>query len=206
MRTRLAPALAFVSGLRRSRRARSLITASLAIVAGSVTIGALASAAATRNTYGERQSMPVARHDLEVGHVIDERDVAWRTLPIALTAGSTAVEPIGRTVIEPVVGGEVLLTRRLSGSTDLGRAGAIPRTSRAISLERTELTPPLRPGDEVDLLTASSRSGATTIARRARVLEVSDRAIVVIVAESETSAVARAALDSTVLIALRGQE
>jgi Flp pilus assembly protein CpaB len=206
MRTRLATILDSIARLRRSHRGRTLITIALAIGAASVTIGSLASAAATRDLYGGRRPMPVAGHDLAVGQVIDASDIEWRTLPIALTAGSVASEPFGRTVIEPVVSGEILLDRRLSGSVGVGKAGAIPRTSRAVSLERNALTPPVEPGDEVDLFTASSKSQASVIARRAQILEVADHAVVVIVTESETAAVARAAIDAAVVIALCGQE
>ena len=192
-------------GTRRTRHLRMILTLSIAVLAGVVTLRAVAGAEATRDRFGTLRSMPVATHDLAIGHVIVSNDLEWILLPIALSATSTVEDPIGRTVIEPILDNEVLVDARISGSVGAGRAAVIDRTSRAISIERSALTPPMRPGERVDIYTASPRSGATAIARHALVLEVDDRAITVVVSETETAAVARAVIDGSVILALRGE-
>jgi Flp pilus assembly protein CpaB len=182
------------------------VFAVIALLAAAVTLRALAGAAATRARYGELRRMPVAAADLTIGHTISDADIDWRMLPVALVAEPIAQDPIGRTVIAPVVHGEVLLQPRVSGTFDAGRAAIIPRTARAISFERSEHTPTVRPGERVDLYASGARSAAAAIARAALILEADERSITVVVTETETPAVARAALDGDVILALRGEQ
>lgn len=189
---------------RRSRRLRVMLTLTAAIIGALITVRALADAAAVRERYGVLRSMPVASHDLEIGHTIEDDDLVWTMLPVALMATSPVSDPLGRTVIEPVVGGEVLLDHRVSGSVDAGPAALVSRTSRAIAIDRSLPSPALEPGDRVDLYASTPRTGVPTVARRAMVLEVDDHAVVVVVTEAEAPAVARAALDGAVVLALHG--
>jgi Flp pilus assembly protein CpaB len=176
----------------------------MALLASVVTLRSVSAATALRDTYGHRIGVTVARSDLAVGHVINTRDLERRELPAGLVADGAAADPLGRTVIEPIVAGEVIIDRRLSGSPAAGLDALIAAGSRAVTLERTGVTPPVDPGDRVDLFAPAARGTVVRIARRARVIEVTDRTVTVAVAENEAPAVARASIESTLAMALIG--
>ena len=188
----------------RDRSLARILLALAAAVAAAVTIGSVTSARSLRDTYGHRIRVTVARGDLAVGHEIRSVDVEELELPEALIADGAANDPIRRTVIEPILAGEVIVERRLSGSTAAGIDALIGAGTRAITIERDPTTPPLAPGDRVDLFAPAVRGGSVRVARRARVLAVDDHAVSVAVTESEAPAVARASIDKIVLIALIG--
>lgn len=182
---------------------RFLIIAS-AVVAAVVTIGSINAARSLRDTYGHRVEVWVARSDLPVGHVLTNDDIDRRELPAALIPAGLAPDPATRTVIEPIVTGEPILDRRLSGSTVAGIDALIGSGSRAITIERDPTTPPVEPGDRVDLYAPAVRGGVVRVARRARVLAVDDRAITVAITENETPAATGASLEKILSVVLLG--
>ena len=171
------------------------------LIAGVVTIGTISSARSMRDSYGRRIEVAVARTDLAVGQVITERDIERRDLPAGLLAEGLDPNPTSRTVTEPILAGEPIPDRRLSGSTAAGIDALIGPGARAVSIERDPTTPPIGPGDRVDLL---ARGGAVRVARRALVVAADDRAITVAVTEAELPAVAGASLDKILSVALIG--
>ncbi len=182
---------------------RLLIVISAA-VAAFITIGSISGARSLRDAYGHRIMVSVARSDLPVGHVITDRDIDRREMPESLIASGVAPDPETRTVIEPIVTGEPIMDRRLSGSAASGIDALIGSGSRAITIEREPTTPPVEPGDRVDLYAPAVRGGAVRVARRARVLATNDRAITVAIAEAETPAAAGASLDKILSVVLIG--
>ena len=174
------------------------------LIAGVVTIGTISSARSMRDSYGRRIEVAVARTDLAVGQVITERDIERRDLPAGLLAEGLDPNPTSRTVTEPILAGEPIPDRRLSGSTAAGIDALIGPGARAVSIERDSTTPPIGAGDRVDLLAPAVRGGAVRVARRALVVAADDRAITVAVTEAELPAVAGASLDKILSVALIG--
>lgn len=198
----------------RSRRrplARWAFTAALAILAGAMAAGAVGRAEAARAAYGAARTVPVARHDLAAGAVVAEADVEWRELPVAVVPPDVADDPVGRTVRQPVLAGEVVAGARLAGEGS-GPLALLDRGSRAVAVPVDGAVPQLRVGDRVDVMApetpgaaSSARSaGARRVARAAAVLAVDDDAVTLAVAATDVPALARAVLDGTVALALVG--
>lgn len=204
-------------GPARSRRLRTISLAILMTLAAGITLHSLQSASATQSVYGNRRMTTVARRDLDIGHIISSDDIERRELPEAFIPGSwegagpskadevPTEYPIGRTVIEPIIAGEVVLPRRVSGSGFSGLRATVPGTTRVVSIERSAYVPALRPGDRVDLCAPGLGARAVVIGRRALVVGVDEDAVTVAVAEVELPAVARAIIDGDVILALIGE-
>ncbi|MBU6328868.1 MAG: hypothetical protein KGR18_02815 [Acidobacteria bacterium] len=186
------------------RRLRSATTIAVVLLAALATARLVGEAAALRSAYGTRRRLPVARADLLVGHVVGAEDVDWRDLPVALVPSGASPDPVGRTVRAPIMAAEVMVDQRLYGSAAAGPAGLMEGSERAVAIERDALTPAVRPGDRVDLLGGGARAATAPLARRARVLAVDERSVLVAVTATEAVPVARAALDRTMLMALVG--
>jgi len=177
------------------------ISASAAAVA---TIGSVTGAHSLRDSYGNRVEVAVARSDLHVGQVITEQDFERREIPGSLIAAGAVSEPRNRTVIEPILAGEPIMDRRLSGSLAGGIDALIGPRSRAITIERSPTTPTVEPGDLVDLFAPAVRGGAVRVARRAHVLAADDQSVTVAVLETEAPAVAGASIEKILSILLIG--
>jgi len=175
-----------------------------ALATAVVTIGSITGAHSLRDSYGNRVEVAVARTDLRVGQVITEQDFERHEIPGSLIAAGAASEPRARTVIEPIVAGEPIMERRLSGSLAAGVDALIGPRSRAITIERNPTTPAVEPGDQVDLFAPAIRGGAVRVARRSRVLAADDQSVTVAVLETEAPAVAGASIEKILSILLIG--
>lgn len=201
----------------RRRSPRTIAMVVLMTLAAGTTLRSLQSASAVQSVYGPRRMMTIASHDLDIGHIISADDVERRELPEALIPdgweGDAAVEaggeptgdPIGRTVVEPIVAGEVVLPRRVSGSRASGLSAVVAGTSRVVSIERSALMPAVRPGDRVDVCAPGVGSRAVVISRRALVVGVDEDSVTFAVTDAELPAVARAIIDGDVIVALIGE-
>jgi hypothetical protein len=201
----------------RSRHLRTITMVVLMALAAGTTLRSLQSAAATQSVYGHRQMMTIASRDLPIGHVISSDDIERRELPEALIPGgrgdertaedgdNPVQEPIGRTVVEPIIAGEVLLSRRISESRASGLPAVVPRSNRVVSIERSALMPTLRLGDRVDVCAPGVGARAVVISRRALVVGVDEDSVTVSVTDAELPAVARAIIDGDVIVALIGE-
>ena len=122
--------------------------------------------------------------------------------------------PVGRVVTEPLVTGEVIVERRLSGGTATGAAALVGPGRRALAVP-VEATPPgLEVGDRVEAyapattggsladLARAQGSGARRVARDALVIAVDDRSVTVSVAGAEAAGLAAAVLDGALTLAL----
>lgn len=191
--------------VRRSRLLRPALAAAIVVITGVITADALSGASEVQRAYGERRSMAIAEQDLEIGHVIEAEDLVERELPVAVVPSDPVADPIGRVVLEPIVAGEVVVSRRVSESAGSGPAALVPSSRRAIAIERSPLMPPVRPGDRVELLAVGSGARASIIARRGLVIEAGNESVTVTITEAELPAVARAILEGTVILALIGE-
>jgi Flp pilus assembly protein CpaB len=201
----------------RSRHLRTITMVVLMALAAGTTLRSLQSASAAQSGYGHRQMTTIASRDLPIGHVISSDDIERRELPEALIPGgrkderlaedgaNPIDEPIGRTVIEPIIAGEVLLSRRISGSRASGLPAVVPGTNRVVSIERSALMPTLRPGDRVDVCAPGVGARAVVISRRALVVDVDEDSVTVSVTDTELPAVARSIIDGDVIVALIGE-
>lgn len=175
-----------------------------ACAAAVATIGSITGARSLRNSYGNHVEVAVARTELHVGQVITEQDFERRQLPESLIGAGVASDPLTRTVIEPILAGEPIMDRRLSGSEAAGIDALIGPRSRAITIERSPTTPAVEPGDRVDLFAPAVRGGAVRVARRSRVLAADDQSVTVAVLETEAPAVAGASIEKILSILLIG--
>ncbi len=202
----------------RGRSARWIATLILAVAAGCLAAGVVARAEHTRAAFGTSQAVPVASTELEPGHVVTDDDVHWAELPIAVVPSDWSADPVGRTVTEVVLPGEVVLRRRLSGGGSSGPRALLPAGGRAIGVPLDPTAPDLVVGDRLDLYapeelfgaatiedtlrSGSSSSGARQVARGAVVVAVDTESVTVGVTGTEAPRVARAALDGAITIAL----
>lgn len=191
-------------GRRRRRTARVVVAAALALVAGSVTAGLVHRAAELAGRYGEHATYAVARRDLAPGDTIAASDVDWRSLPVALVAGRSVGEAVGRTVVAPIIAGEPIVEERLAPHGTHGPMALAPDGTRAIAVPSTGAVPPVAAGDRVDVYAVSiDGSGRTQrVAGSAVVLAVDEHAVTVAVERGEVAATARAALEQNALLAL----
>jgi len=191
-------------------RVRWSITAAVALCSLAWTVSTVNSADAAATAWGQRRTVPVATSDLEPGRVITAADITFVDRPIAVVPNDVAVSPIGRSVTRSVARDEVVLERRLSGGSATGAASQLAENSLAFAIPSDASTPPIRIGDHVALYapsevvaTSTRASGpASRIADRAVVIAVSEEAITVGVVIAEASAVAKALLSASVIIAL----
>jgi Flp pilus assembly protein CpaB len=180
-----------------------VLTAALALCAGGLTAGVVGRASEVIDAYGTRHAVAVAVHDLEIGDEIGADDVAWRELPTALLTGSPLEAPTGRIVTARTLTGEVLVAERVGPEGVRGPMAIAPPGSRAVALPVVAGRPPVRVGDHVDVLAVSlETTRAQRVATRAVVVDVGDEAVTVAVQPDELAATARAALESTAVIAL----
>jgi hypothetical protein len=200
--------------LARGHGLRWALAVVLAVVAGSVAAATVQRAEQARAAYGEARRVPVAAADLTVGTELTEGDLAWIDVPTGLVPDGVADTPVGRTVTEPVVRGEVLVERRLSGGATTGPADLVGPGRRALAVPADAAPPGLVVGDHVEAYAPSTSggsltdlaraqgSGARRVARDGLVVAVDDRSVTVSVAGVEAPGLAAALLDGALTLAL----
>jgi Flp pilus assembly protein CpaB len=190
--------------IRRSSVAYWTTALALALVTGVFVAGVVRGAEERAARYGDVRRVLVARRSVPSGAVLRAADVVERVMPQAfIPRGLLARSPVGRTVVVPLVAGEVLLASKvapdgLRGVTALLRAG-----ERALALPVGPGTPPLAIGDRVDVMaTAPDGSDTAVVAKAARVVGVDERAVTVAVHPADAPGVAAALAAATVTLAL----
>ncbi len=202
------------------RGRRSLLirwAATAGLVAASVALVTAASGRAERleAAYGSRRRVPVARHDLAVGHVLDADDIEWRDLPPAgVPSDVVAGSPVGHTVVDRVARGEVIGDLRIAPGGLSPLAAAVGPGQRAVALPHPDGGLALAVGDRVDILagrrmagdlTDAPDQGASVVARAVPVLAVGAGDVVVAVRDSDAPVVADAVSQATPVLALVGR-
>lgn len=183
---------------------RAALALVLAALAGVVAARSVGRAEQLRAAYGTTRAVPVAARDLAPGQVVAVDDLRWEDRPTGLLPDDPAPDPVGRTLLQPVAAGEVVLRRRLLDGAG-GPLALVPPGGRALAVPVAATAPSLRVGDRVDVLAADAgavASGARRVAREATVVAVADDRVTVAVTASEAPAVARASLDGLVALAL----
>lgn len=211
--------------LQRSTVRRTVIAATAAGTA--LIVGSLARAGTeARDRWGETRPVAVAQRDLEPGEVVDAAAVEVRELPRAVVShGALDVEPVGSVVRYPVLAGEPLVGDRLAPEGLSGLAALVPEDGRAVSVPIGPLgMPPLQVGDTVEVLVVLPPSGdisghgdheqherqlastepAFPLVSGARVIDVGEQAVTIVVARTDAARVAYASANGVVVLALTG--
>ncbi|HZN15141.1 MAG TPA: SAF domain-containing protein [Acidimicrobiales bacterium] len=189
---------------RRSGFTYWLLAGTLAAATGVFVAGRLHDAEAAAARYGGLRRVPVATRSLRIGSVVRAGDLTTRAVPRQfLPSGPVATRPLGRTVVVPIVRGEVLLAVKLAPDGLRGVAALLFDRERALAVPTGPGTPPLEVGDAVDVLATTPEDAATTVvAHGARVVGVDERAVIVAIEAVDAPGVAAALAAATVTLAL----
>ena len=168
--------------------------------------------------FGTLRPVPVAAHAVPVGTSLDASDVRMRTLPRAViprgAVASTAGAVVGRVALVPLSEGEVVTAAKVAPTGLTGIAALLTDDARALAIPTTAGTPPLHPGDHVDLLasfdvdrqpgdSAGKESPPTfPVAKHATVLDVGHQAVTVAVTADEAPRLAYALTHGAITLAL----
>lgn len=157
------PDLIFVTaGIRRVLQrpvVRRTIVVLVALGTAAAVAGVLRSTQQARAAWGDARPVVVAVRALEPGDVLDAAAVEVRDLPtVAVSAEALASPPAHATVREPIAAGEPVVPGRLAPTGVTGTAALVPDGHRAVGIPVGQLaTPPLAPGDVVDVVLLSSQ-------------------------------------------------
>jgi Flp pilus assembly protein CpaB len=154
--------------------------------------------------YGDIVLVPVATRPLRLGATVRSGDITMRAMPRAFVPeGAVVRDATGRTVIVPVVAGEVVLAAKLAPAGLNGVAALLRPGERALAVPVGPGTPPLALGDRVDVLATAPDSGTTAlVADGARVLGIDERAVTIAVRPANAAPVAAALAAGTITLAL----
>jgi Flp pilus assembly protein CpaB len=190
--------------LRRSPAAYWLACVALAALTGTLVAGLVRAAEQRAAAFGDLRSVPVARRSLPTGAVVRAADIVVRRMPAAfIPAGAAAPDAVGRTVVVPMVAGEVVLASKLAPGGRRGVTALLLDGERALAVPIGPGTPPLHVDDRVDVLATEPGEGDTVVvADGARVVGVDDKAVTVAVDVDDAPAVAAALANATVTLAL----
>lgn len=174
-----------------------LVRLLLALVLGGATFLTVRSALAPSPAEGPQVEVPVVARPVRAGTALAATDVRTTLLPAsAVPDADPAPRPVGRTARVDLVPGEVVLASRLGPR---GVAALLPAGARAVAVPRAAGTPPLEPGQQVDLL-----ADGGVIVSAASVLAVDDSGTTVAVPEASAPLVAQAIAAGAVTLALAG--
>jgi Flp pilus assembly protein CpaB len=152
----------------------------------------------------------VAARDLEPGDALRADDVLLVERPRALVpTGALEQVPDGQVVRAAVFEGEVLVGARLAPAGSGALAASLPEGTRAVAIPvEPDTSPPLQPGDLVDILvalaeeTAGSGPPGFVLARAVPVVDVGDHAVTVAVDRDVAPRVAVALGHGAITLAL----
>lgn len=174
-----------------------LVRLLLALGLGLATFLTVRSAVAAPPGAGPLVEVAVVARPVPAGTTLAADDVRPARLPAgAVPDAEPEADPVGRTARVDLVPGEVVLASRLGPR---GLAALLPAGSRALAVPRAAGTPPLEPGQRVDLL-----AGGDVVVEAASVLAVDDSGTTVAVPTSAAPDVAEAVAAGAVTLALAG--
>ncbi len=178
--------------------------------------GALQRAAAAEAAYGETRPAVVATEPVDVGDPIEASVAAVQALPRALVPeGALEALPAGRRTLIALSPGEIVLARRVSGSSAAGPAGLLDADERAVPVPVAVPGLPLERGDRVDLVAGGAPGGGVegdlpvgpagpdVVAVDALVLAADEEVVVVAVPAPVAAEVAAALTTGPLVPALR---
>jgi Flp pilus assembly protein CpaB len=198
--------------LRRRPHLWWLLVISVALAAGWLAAAVVAHAERTRAGWGATEAVVVVEHARRAGDELRPGDVTVVERPRAMVpADALEALPPGAALRADVVAGEVLVASRLAPSGLTGVAAMLPPGTRAVAIPtEAGLTPPLAPGDRVDVLVALPAEAAGdgppgfAVATGALVVAVDDAGATVAVPRDTAPRVAVALGQGAVTLALVG--
>jgi Flp pilus assembly protein CpaB len=188
--------------------ARLVAVAVLAATAGLLVHRTTSAAEDVTARLGATSTVAVARHELAPGDEVGPGDVVLVPRPVAhLPDGAVTDDPSGRTVAEGIEGGEVVVSRRLSGEGRTGPTALVPEGWRALAVPVVDAPVPARPGDRVDVVASFDpslvdRDPSVVVAAGAEVVAVGEDAVSVAVPAERVTDVAFALTNGVVTLAL----
>lgn len=189
---------------------RLVIVVVLAITVGLAVHRTTARAAAVTAALGETTTVAVAQRDVRPGDRLEPGDVVLVERPLAhVPPGATTDDPIGQTVRDALLQGEIVLADRLAGGGRAGAAALVPEGWRAVAVPVIDAPVPARRGDVVDVVasfdpTLVQRDPSRVVAGDAVVVDVAEDAVTVAVPRSRLTDVAFALTNGIVTLALVG--
>lgn len=202
------------SWLRRSSFAWWAAATVLALATGGVVRAGVTRSSAMLDELGPLRPVVVVVHDVEVGAVVGDGDVAVRRRPSAMVPDGAlpgrAAAAVGRVAVVPLEPGEVVLAAKLAPDGLRGAAALLPDGMRAIAVPAGPGgRPPLSIGDRVDVLATvgladASAAPTVVVAAGAVVVALDDEsdAVTVAVPADEAPTVASAITTGTITLAL----
>lgn len=186
-----------------------LVAAALSLTTAWLASDLVADAQRAREQWGDQRQVLVARRMIEPGQTLTPADVEPRQLPIAAVPPG-AVETLApdATTVSAILPGEVVLAPRLSGS---GEAALIPAGTAAVAVAAGAGSPPLEPGDRVQLwatldpFAVGGDAAREPVARHAVVLQVSDGHALVAVDDADLAATTLALAQGALTVVLTGR-
>lgn len=174
-----------------------LVRLLVALALGAATFLTVRSALVPTPAEGPRTEVAVVARPVRAGTALVPADVRTIRFPAsAVPEGEPATAPVGLTARVDLVPGEVVLASRLGPR---GIAALLPAGARALAVPRAAGTPPLEPGQQVDLL-----ADGGVIVSAASVLAIDDSGTTVAVPEAAAPHVAQAIAAGAVALALAG--
>lgn len=198
--------------LRRDPRVWWAVVLSVAVGLGGATASLVARADGVRREWGVTAQVLVARRHLAPGDLVRSRDVRLVARPVALIPSSALRSlPRGAVARAAMPAGEVIIAERLAPTGLRGVAALLPAGTRAVAIPTEPgATPPLAPGDRVEVIVAlppeSAGSGPPgfTLVPDAIVVAVGDGTVTVAVPRSSAPRLAVALGLGAVTLALIG--
>lgn len=174
-----------------------LVRIVIALGLGLATFVTVRSAVATPPSAGNLVEVNVVARPVRAGVALAAADVRATSLPEkSIPDAEAARNPVGLTARVDLVPGEVVLATRLGPR---GIAALLPAGARALAVPRAAGTPPLEPGQRVDLL-----ANGGVIVAAASVLAIDDSGTTVAVPEKAAPVLAEAIATGTVTLSLAG--
>ncbi len=170
----------------------------------------VADAQRARERWGDQRQVLVARRLIEPGRALGLDDVERRDLPIAaIPPGAVTDLAPDASSVSAILPGEVVLAPRLSGSAD---TALVPAGTAAVSVATGPGSPPLEPGDRVQLwattlapFVTGSEPAREPVAHQAVVLQVAEGHALVAVDDADLAATTYALAQGAITVVLTGR-
>jgi Flp pilus assembly protein CpaB len=189
--------------------ARPILFWALTIVLAVVTARFVAAATEPYpSAWGAATAAVVVNRDLPAGAELTPGDIEIRELPSSLlprrtTARATVV--VGRRLVRALSAGAPIDLAETSPDARTALAAQIGTNRRGVSLTNEPTTPPVSPGDLVDVLVARDGDGAIENAvTKAEVIQVDDRSVLLSMTEVQAQELAGALSRGRPQLVLRG--
>ena len=150
----------------RTRRAQTIVVCGVALVVSIMTGAMVSSARSSRARWSTSRPVVVAARAIPAGHRLSDTDTVIVRLPPAIVPSDAIATLDPGSSVRIAIGARTPLTRSILRTSE--RLVDVPRGWRAIAMPGDIATPPLAPGDTVDIVTGSgiAASGGLVVSLR----------------------------------------